>query len=44
MQMSGQIRYSNEFKIDAVAQGTERGYSVMEVSERLRISTKSLFT
>ncbi|MEM9578396.1 MAG: transposase, partial [Pseudomonadota bacterium] len=26
--MSGQIRYSDEFKIDAVAQVTERGYSV----------------
>ena len=26
--MSGQIRYSDEFKVDAVAQVTERGYSV----------------
>ena len=26
--MSGQIRYSDEFKIDAVAQVTERGYPV----------------
>ena len=42
--MSGQIRYSNEFKIDAVAQVTERGYSVKEVAERLGISTKSLYT
>jgi transposase len=31
--MSGQIRYSDEFKIDAVAQVTERGYSVKEVVE-----------
>ncbi|MGX9353397.1 IS110 family RNA-guided transposase (plasmid) [Shimia sp. W99] len=35
--MSGQIRYSDEFKIDAVAQVTERGYSVKEVAERLGI-------
>ena len=42
--MSGQIRYSDEFKIDAVAQVTERGYSVKEVAERLGISTKSLYT
>ena len=40
--MSGLIRYSDEFKIDAVAQVTERGYSVKEVAERLGISTKSL--
>lgn len=44
MQMSGQIRYSDEFKIDAVAQVTERGYSVEEVAERLGVSTKSLYT
>ena len=36
--MSGQIRYSDEFKIDAVAQVTERGYSVKDVAERLGIS------
>ncbi len=42
--MSGQIRYSDEFKIDAVAQVTERGYSVKEVAERLGISSKSLYT
>ncbi len=41
--MPGQIRYSDEFKIDAVAQVTERGYSVTEVAERLGISTKSLY-
>ena len=44
MQMSGQIRYSDEFKIDAVAQVTERGYLVNEVAERLGVSTKSLYT
>ena len=32
--MSGQICYSDEFKIDAVAQVTQRGYSVKEVSGR----------
>lgn len=37
--MSGQIRYSDEFKIDTVAQVTERGYSVKEVAEQLGIST-----
>ncbi|MGR3649689.1 MAG: transposase, partial [Shimia sp.] len=42
--MLGQIRYSDEFKIDAVAQVTERGYPVKEVAERLGISTKSLYT
>ena len=41
--MSGQIRYSDEFKIDAVAQVSERGYSVKEVAEWLGISTKSLY-
>lgn len=42
--MSGQIRYSDEFKIDAVAQVTERGYPVKEVAARLGISTKSLYS
>ena len=41
--MSGQIRCSDEFKIDAVAQASERGYSVKEVAEWLAISTKSLY-
>lgn len=40
--MSG-IRYTEEFKRDAVAQVTDRGYSVREVSSRLGISTKSLY-
>ena len=35
--MSGQIRYSDEFKIDAAAQVTERGYPVKEVAERLGV-------
>ena len=40
--MSG-IRFTDEFKRDAVAQVVDRGYSVAEVSERLGISTKSLY-
>lgn len=40
--MSG-IRYTEEFKRDAVAQVTDRGYSVREVASRLGISTKSLY-
>jgi len=30
----GQIRCTDEFKIDAVAQVTERGYSVKDVADR----------
>ena len=41
--MSG-IRFTDEFKRDAVAQVVDRGYSVVEVSERLGISTKVLYT
>ncbi len=37
------IRYTEEFKRDAVAQVTDRGYSVKEVSERLGVCTKSLY-
>ena len=37
------IRYTEEFKRDAVSQVTDRGYSVKEVSNRLGISTKSLY-
>ena len=37
------IRYTDEFKRDAVAQVKERGYSVQDVSERLGICTKSLY-
>ena len=35
--MSG-IGFTHEFKRDAVAQVVDRGYSVVEVSERLGIS------
>jgi transposase len=41
--MSKGKRYTDEFKIEAVKQITERGYSVQEVAERLGISTKSLY-
>jgi len=40
--MSG-IRFTDDFKRDAVAQVVDRGYSIAEVSERLGISTKSLY-
>lgn len=36
-------QYSPEFKDEAVRQVTERGYSVKEVSERLGVSTHSLY-
>ncbi len=42
--MSKGIRFTDEFKQDAVAQVVERGYPVSEVAERLGISTKSLYT
>lgn len=35
--------FTEEFKIDAVKQITERGYSVSEVSSRLGVSTHSLY-
>ena len=38
------IRFTGEFKQDAVAQVVERGYAVSEVAERLGVSTKSLYT
>ena len=37
-------RYSEEFKQEAIKQVTERNYSVVEVSNRLGISTKSLYS
>ena len=40
--MSKNIRYSEEFKRDAVGQITGRGHSVLDVSKRLGVSTKSL--
>jgi len=40
----GSARFCEEFKRDAVAQITERGYPVSEVSKRLGVSTHSLWT
>lgn len=42
MKMSGK-RYTDEFKIEAVKQVTERGYSVADVAQRLGITTHSLY-
>jgi transposase len=36
-------RFTAEFKAEAIKQVTERGYSVAEVSDRLGVSTKSLY-
>jgi transposase len=40
--MSGK-RYTEEFKIEAIKQITDRGYSVLDVAERLGVTTKSLY-
>ena len=39
----GKGNFSDEFKRDAVAQITERGYPVAEVSQRLGVSQHSLY-
>ena len=39
----GKANFSDEFKRDAVAQITERGYPVAEVSQRLLVSPHSLY-
>lgn len=36
-------RYTDEFKIEAVKQITQRGYSVADVAERLDTTTHSLY-
>ncbi len=41
--MGSGIRYTDEFKQEAVNQVTNHGYKVADVSERLGISTKSLY-
>jgi transposase-like protein len=41
--MSGRIRYTEEFKREAVAQVTERGHSVTSVAARIGVSPKSLY-
>ena len=40
--MSGK-RYSEEFKIEAVKQITERNYPIGQISKRLEVTTKSLY-
>lgn len=42
VQMSNK-RYPEEFKIEAVRQITDRGYSVADVSRRLGVTTHSLY-
>ena len=37
-------RYTEEFKIEAIKQVTDRGYSVADVAERLGTTTHSLYT
>jgi transposase len=39
----GKANFSDDFKRDAVAQITERGYPVAEVSQRLGVSQYSLY-
>jgi transposase-like protein len=41
--MSKQQRYTEEFKLTAVKQVTERHYPVAEVAERLGVSSHSLY-
>jgi transposase len=36
------IKFTDEFRRDAVAQVEDRGYPVREVAERLGVSTKSI--
>ena len=36
-------RYPEEFKIEAVRQVTDRGYSVVDVAGRLDVTTHSLY-
>jgi len=42
--MTTSKRYTEEFKIEAVKQITERNYSVYDVAKRLGCTTKSLYT
>ena len=39
----GHPRFTEDFKADAVKQITERGHSVSDVSQRLGVSTHSLY-
>jgi len=40
----GNVKFSDDFKRDAVHQITDRGYPVMEVSQRLGVSQHSLYS
>lgn len=39
----GKPRFTEEFKMDAIKQITERGHAVADVSKRLGVSTHSLY-
>jgi len=39
----GKVNFSDDFKRDAIAQITERGYAVAEVSKHLGVSPHSLY-
>lgn len=39
----GKSNFTEEFKLDAIKQITERGYAVADVSKRLGVSTHSLY-
>lgn len=39
----GKGNFTDEFRLDAIKQITERGYSVADVSKRLSVSTHSLY-
>jgi transposase len=41
--MMGKVNFTEDFKRDAVAQISERGYPVAEVSKRLGVSQHSLY-
>ncbi len=41
--MPGRIRYTEDFKREAVAQVTDRGHSVTSVAKRIGVSRKSLY-
>jgi transposase-like protein len=41
--MNSGKRYTEEFRIEAVKQVIDRGYSVAEVAERLETTTHSLY-
>lgn len=40
----GKGSFTDDFKIDAIKQITERGYSVTDVSRRLGVNTHSLYS